>query len=360
MKKYLILLLLLIPQVCDAVCLLPNYCRRFQLPGWWGSGEYLLTWRKERYYPPLVSTEAIGTGVILFGDKYYSDSPKSGGRGDLGFWMLPCFGFGATFFALGEESVHYSITGDASGNPTFGRPYFDANGTSEFDVISEAGSNGSGFIGIKTTNDIWCYDLYTRYRYLETKRIKVDFLAGFRSLSLRDDLNIATDTTNLGVGGEQTHEEDHFRAKNDYYAGVLGVIGEARTCNWGIQVIGKVGLGNMVRNVDISGLTRITQLSGLVTETNVGFLATTANIGKHSHNKFEVIPEINAQLQLRIWSHMWLTAGYQYIFWPSVFLSGEAANIHSNINTSPPEFSYLNRTRSFWTQGFTTGIYILY
>lgn len=380
MKKYF-LLLFLIPEMCYA--LLPNYCQRFQLPGWWGSGEYLLIWRKKRYYPPLVTTSPVGTdaseaGVlgfstttILFGDEAIRKSPVSGGRLDLGFWMLPCLGFGGGFANFGDEKIHYKIEGDADGVPIIARPFFDLDaGVQSSELISfpgppEADREGSGRLDLKTSNKIWLGDLYVRYSMLKSCCVRLDLLGGFRYTRVDDDLDITTRSIFLGTlgpvpSGTRFEEADHFKASNDFYAGLIGFLGELRSQCWGVQVVGKVGLGNMVKKTSIWGYENVRLPGGTIIQFDEGLLARRSNSGKHSQNEFEIVPEINAQLQLRIWPNIWITAGYQYIFWPKIFLAGEQVELDIDRSNTTPYPIFPAHDKSFWAQGFTTGIYFLY
>src|ERR1700722_21008191 len=134
MKFKFLLVLLLIPQFCSAYYVSVPCCSRFQLPGWWGSAEYIFWWRKERFYPPLATTNpsvppiltAPGTSV-LFGDEAVGGTPKSGGRGDFGFWLTRCVGFGTSFYALGKEEVNFGMGGSSAGIPILGQPFFNTS-----------------------------------------------------------------------------------------------------------------------------------------------------------------------------------------------------------------------------------------
>ncbi len=277
--KKLLLLLLLLPELGFGA--LPNYCSRFQLPGWWGSGEYLLVWRRPQW--DLQHENEVG------------DNPNSGGRIDGGLWLTPSIGGGGTGFVFGEQRTTYYHPGDMDSLPG----------------------------QVETTNWVWGGDAYVRYRMLGSCCVKFDLLGGFRFIQLEDQLRRPMET-------EETHR---YETVNNYYSGLIGFVGELRSQCWAAFVTGKVGLGNMVEHVSINGPASIT------------------NRGKHGHTNFEVLPEINAQLQLRLWPNFWVTAGYQYIFWPRILLSRDQVSSDSD---------FTPRERSYWTQAFTTGIYFLY
>lgn len=378
MRTKLFLLLCLIPASLFAKCHKTS-CSRFQLPGWWGSADYLLLWRRERYYPPLVTTNPTALPVlsdsntsILFGDKYVGGNPKSGGRVDIGFWMTKCLGFGTSWFALSKESVDYHIEGNALGEPIFGRPFFNTStGADSVDPISYGPDNlVYGRVDVDTTNHLWGYDFYARYRFLCSKRFKFDFLGGFLYSRIDDDLDIMTKTDDTGLIPPSVIEvSDHFNCKNDYYAGLVGIMAEWRTGCWAICLSGKLGLGNMVKTVKISGMTKTTVLDPLgptITVEDFGLLAQPSNRGNHSSNQFELIPQLSAKLQLKVLPHVWLSAGYTYMFWRAVVLAGEQVDLNVNLtqNLGPPVGPlaplFNRKDTGFWVQGLTAGIYVLY
>lgn len=375
MKKIL-LLLLLMPQLVFA-----GYtCSRFQLPGWWGTGDYLLLWRKKRFYPPLVTTNddvitpALGQpGTrILFGDEEIGGHPKSGGRVDFGIWLSRCLGMGGGGFGLGKEEVDFELSGASNGFPIIGRPFFDLSlDAQNADFISFPDVALDGEIKVETTNYLWGADAYVRYRYLSTCCFKFDFLAGFLFTRIVDNLDIHNSEVagSIAVEPEGTLiiVDDHFECKNDYYAGLVGFVTEWRSCAWAVQVIGKVGLGNMIKQVDIAGeTTLIDPAMGSVTVLPGGLLAQPSNIGKHSLNQFEIIPQINANLQFQILPPLWLKVGYTYMFWPRIALAGEQVDLNVNLTQINPPFSgtlgplFDLHDKSFWVQGLTAGFYIYY
>lgn len=353
--RNLLLVLLILPELAYGYL----SCSRLQTCEWWGGGEYLLTWRKQRFYPPLVTTsDAADEGIlgqpsttILFGDECVDRSPRSGGRGDAGFWITRDVGFGATYYDLGREKVDFDIESGLDGEPVFARP-FNNSGAQTSDLLSSPGVQLFGLADVDTNNTIWGGDLYVRYRMLCFSCLRLDLLGGFRFIRLDDDLDISTRTTSGLILPATVDIADHFNATNDYYSGLIGFVGELRSQCWALNVVGKVGLGNMIKKIDISGQT-ITEIIGIETITPVGLLAHPGNINKHSFHQFEVVPEINAKLELRLWPHFWVTAGYQYMFWPRIILAGEQVNLDVDAE-------FVRHDTSFWAQGLTAGFHFLF
>lgn len=367
MKRFLVFFFFLASLGNSALWAWPC-CYRLELAGWWGNVDYLLLWRSKRFFPPLVTTGpdpvlgAPGT-QILFGDEKLRRSPQSGVRGDIGVWLSPCIGGGGSVFVVGNEKIKFHA--DSNEFPILARPFFDPDGTPDAEIIAQPILNPSGNIDIHSTNSVAGGDIYGRYRFYYTNCFKFDILGGFMYSSLRDSLDIATHSQDSLL--TITRRSDHFHAKNDYYAGLVGFSTEFRTCSWAAQFIGKVGLGNMVKHVDINGLTT-TSSAVLGDSTFVGgLLALQSNIGNHSSGHFEVVPQFNANLQVKVWPNVWLTAGYIFLFWPEVLLSGEQVDLTVNtsqqdggllVGPSVPQFTPDNK--SFTVQGFTLGISFLF
>ncbi|MCH9625343.1 MAG: hypothetical protein S4CHLAM123_05140 [Chlamydiales bacterium] len=394
MKYKLLLLLLLVPQFSFAACS-PFRCSRFQLPGWWGSAEYLLMWRKERFYPPLLTTNSnplVESPIlgdpdtrILFGDETLGSSPSSGWGINGGLWLTPCFGLGGTLLFPGDEKNDFDITGNSEGNPIFGRPFFNTalnvneasrlSDSVEIIVDGENVINIDGFFEANITNRVFIGDFYGRFRSLSSCNFNLDFLFGFMYSNIDDRLEINDSTTvfnidiMMAVDIDQTR--DFFDCKNEYCAALFGFCSEFRKDCFAASVTAKVGVGNMDRRTNIEGSLIATDLrtdpATVVVETH-GLLAQPSNIGKRSSQKFEVVPQIQGEIKWRVLPHAWLSAGYLGMYWPDIALAGRLVDLNVN-PTQNPEFGPLTgplaplfdlNAKSFWMHGFTAGIYILY
>lgn len=376
MRKLLLLLFLVIPQFGHAI--LPNYCRRFQLPGWWGSGEYMLVWRKKRFYPPLATTSNLGTpfieaGVlgfpttqILFGDEHVGNSPQSGGRFDAGFWLTPCLGFGATWTVFGKEHVNFSIEGNEAGIPIIAVPFFNTDtGEQGAERVSFPEFLGFGELDIHTTNNIWALDLYATWRLWDCRCWHVELLGGFRYTRLNDSLSLNTSTVDIVNDTNPFFNFvfetfDYFNAENSFYGGLVGVAGDYRFGRWAFRASGRFGIGNMVKKVRVDGRTVIEDPTGGSVVFSGGIFAEPTNIGNHSDNSFEVVTEADAQVGVYVWSNLMVTAGYHFMYWPKIFLAGDQIDTQISADGIGNRPQFLGRDSNFWTQSLTVGIYFLY
>lgn len=374
MKKLLLLLLLLIPQASFArvgscyTC--HTCCARTQPCGWWGSAEYLLWWRKPRFFPPLVTTNPTSAPVlsdpattILFGGETERRGPKQGGRGEFGVWLNRCLGIGGSGFLIGDEKVKYTL--QESEVPIFGQPFFDTSlSAANVNLLAFPTLLFDGSIDVQSINRIYEFDLYFRYRMLGSSCFKLDLTAGFMCMTLTDKLDVESETTTALEG--RFAFSDHFYCHNDYYAGLVGLVTEFRSSCWALMLTGKAGIGNMNKRIEISGSTTFNEGGLTLVEDESGLLAQPSNIGEYFHKKFEVVTQASAELQLKFYKHFWLTLGYTYNFWPAVALAGEQVDLNINptqfpgptVGDATPVFH--ERLNNYWTQGLTAGIYVRY
>ncbi|MBS0623373.1 MAG: BBP7 family outer membrane beta-barrel protein [Verrucomicrobia bacterium] len=373
MSRWIILGLLMMTSLFAGPC---GSSSPFVLPGWWTDVDYLLVWRRERYYPALATTSPIGTvpanaGVlglsttsILFGQGNIGRSPASGVQGDMGVWLTRCLGFGIGAFSLGTESKGITYTGNGSGVPILARPYTDVTVPAQASqLISYPTQQSYADFIINTDNRIWGFDLYARLRRISKKAIACDLLGGYFSTQFTDSCDVTTWSVPAGGVG-RLHREDHFHCQNNYYAGLVGFDVEWRFLG-GIRldVTGKAGLGNMVQTTIISGTSTT---AGGATNPG-GLLALPSNIGNYCQGVFEVCTLLEGFLRCTLAGHVNMEVGYNFFYLPSVQLAGRA--IDMNLNTTQQDGGALTGaiaptftadTQSFWTQALSVGLYFVY
>lgn len=373
MKFRLLLLFFLLPQFCFGYYVHRPCCFKLQACGWWGSAEYLYLWRKARFFPPLVTTNPTAAPVlsdpdttILFGNESIGGRPKSGARGDFGIWFTRCLGFGVGGFVLAQEKKGFHLQGNEFGDPIFGQPFFNtATGLQDVHLLSFPLLQHNGSIEIETKNRLWGFDFYARRRMVACGHFSFDLLGGFLYNTIQDNLEVISQTT-APLFLRTDRITDSFSCSNTYYAGFVGALGDLRKGKLAVQVRGNVGFGNMCKQTHISGTTITQTLPGPRITVNSGLLAQPSNIGEHKKTTFAISPQVTASLQFRMYPHIWLTAGYTYMYWQSVALSGEQVNLDINPTQVPgpivgePSPFFHERLTSFWVQGLNAGLYFCY
>ena len=360
MKRCLILLILLFSQYVSA----SSQClSRTKLHGW-ASVDYLYTWQGKSFCPSLVTTCPNGeiprlnnpTTEVLFGGEKEKFSNTSGVRADLGWWVFSCLGGGVSGLFLGPAKCSYSINNtDPDNNIIIGRPYFDVD-TNQPAALQI--SNGE--VKIFDKNNIWDVDCYARYKMINGCCFNFDLIGGFRYMELSDNLKIYNSDQATG-----TTFTDHFDTKNQLYSCVLGGIFSLVDRCFRIQVDAKVGFGNTLQKADIYGQRSVSGVGGSRIYSDYGFLTLPSNIGNYSRHKFAFVPEVDAQLMIKVFSCAWIKAGYQYMYWSDVELAGGAINLNiSPIAAAPPQNSqdptFSFKDASFSTNSLSVGIYFVY
>lgn len=348
----------------------------------WFSADLLLWWMRGMDLPPLVTTSPAGTAIdeagvlglgdtqTLFGGNRVNDDMRAGIRVDGGTWLDPCqqSGIGAHFLCLESEDVTFRQS--SAGDPILARPFIDANvGNRTSELVAFPGFVG-GTIDVNATSDGLCgWGVYGRRNMCmavccDSSR-RLDFVAGYRYLRLRDRLTITEQLTSpLFVDGTVLSLRDEFATRNAFHGAEFGVIHQESWRCWLLQSTAKVGLGANQARVRIDGRT-ITTSPGLPTVTNPGGLyALTSNIGNHENNEFTALMELGLQLGYRYTERLTFRVGYTFLFWPDVFRAGDQIDPVVNPNLLPPVNQpvvgplrpgvRLNDS-DFWAQGINLG-----
>ena len=368
---------------------------------YWASAEYLLWWTKKDNLPPLVTTGVPpGTGalgqpgtVVLFGgDQDYG--VRQGVRLTAGMWLDDCQrkGVEVSTFCLSQDSEDFSAF--SSGSPILARPFFDiATGAPNSQLVAFPGLLAGG---VEVNSESWLksceINCICNHKCCYTcddcgccTGGRLDLIAGFRFLELREELTIAENLVvqpgvpvlgtfpNLGgvpfVGGTQIGVRDHFRTENRFYGGQVGVRGEY-AMGGGLFVNGtaKVALGVMDQTVDIDGATIVSGPGGTVVAPG-GLLTQTSNIGHYNHTEFATVSELGVNLGYQVDRNFSVFVGYTLLYVTNVVRPGDVIDFTVNSTRVPtslipatgpaqPAFSF--RDSDFWAQGFSIGAEVRY
>ncbi len=367
MKKIFLLLLILIPQCAFGWNCRPC-CGYLQPGGWWGSVDYLLMWRRSRFFPPIVTTNPTTSPVlsdpattVLFGNKRYTDGPQSGVRGDFGVWLdCCCIGVGTSAFVLDDEKINFKIDGTPLGTPILGRPFTLPGGSQGVELISFPALALDGHINIRSSNEIWGWDAYLRKRLPSRCRVVSSFdgLAGFMVTEIDDKVRIHSRTI-LPIGPTRISYTDHFQCKNNFLGAMLGFEAKLAISNLEFALRGKFGLGAMVKKIRMKGLFIEDAPESHTRLENEGFFARGNFLGKRKWTQFEIVSQASAVLRYRFCPNMYISGGYNVAYWPSVMLSGEQLSLEA-FGSTTVAVPFVRRDKKFWMQGFSAGLYFNY
>lgn len=355
-------------------CGIPG-CRSF-----YASAEYLMWWQKDDSTPPLVTSSPAGvplnqvgiiglptTSVLYSGP---ADYMRSGGRFTFGWWSSHfCnLAFETSFFFLARQSANSVFT--SSGDPQLARPFFDSRGFQNAEIFSSTDRTGSTNIG--TFSELWGIEFNARRNWWCGCKHRLDVLAGYRYLNLREGLGIEEELTFFlaGAPAVQFIEREAFRTRTQFHGGQVGVDGEWRMHNrWWLGWNAKVAMGCAHHVVTIEGsTTRI--ITGGPTETQPGaLLASPTNIGRYEISRFAVVPEVGVKLGYDLTDNLRVFVGYNFLYLSSAVRPGDQIDVNVNQSfrpftgapgTGPRLPAPLVRTTDYWAQGMTFGLLYRY
>ena len=370
----------------------------------WVSAEYLAWWTRAMSTPPLVSTAARGNpailgqgGEVLYGGDDVLDNIRQGGRLRAGFWLDPCHisAIEGEYFALANSSDSFMDGGDP--NRTTARPFINAQtGQPTTELVNYlppvgvpfAGSGAlCGMVTVDASSDFSGAGLRYRRCWCGDEDACgngwcVDWLAGYRYLSLNEGLAIRERLTSLDPNRPYAAFDilDDFGADNQFNGADLGFVLTGHRQRWTLDLLGKLGLGATRSRVAIDGRTTLTNtLTGQsVTSTvsvppgpNVytggGLLAQRSNIGIYTEDSISLVPEIGLTLGYQLAPHIKTTLGYSLIVWTNVMRPGDQIDPYVNPDLLPDEITpvtgplapnFPGATSTFWAQGLSGGLQV--
>ncbi len=357
----------------------------------WFSAEYLLWWFRGQKLPPLVTVGnpadpvpgAIGQPgtVVLFGGSQ-PDEGHSGARFRAGWWFDDehCIGVDVGAFFLGQQSK--TFTAGSGGTPALFRPFLNAGNTfvpgvgfvpgAPFEDAEAVAFPGAlaGTVAVRQTSSLWGYDANLRTTLWDGPCLDgcwtVQGYGGFRSVGLKESLQIDESLVSLLPGAPGAIAVyDKFKTNNTFYGGQLGLDVEGRWGRWFVDVNGRLGVGDIHQEVQISGATTTTDATGVHTLPG-GLLAQGSNMGNYSRDRFALVPELGVNFGYQLTDCVRLFVGYNLLYISSVVRPGDQIDRTVNTTQIPrfgggglvgpgrPEFNF--RGTEFYAQGVNLGV----
>jgi hypothetical protein len=260
---------------------------------------------------------------------------------------------GSAFF-LGRRTTTFSA--NSSGFPSLARPIKSgADGTETVQNVAFTGNDLAGQVSVDYSSQLWGADLNALKKLFCGPRYHVDFLFGYRYLSLEESIVIRE---NLLSGASTASPsriliEDRFATKNTFNGGQIGFEAECRFLSrWFAAGQFKVALGNVHQTLDISGSMSTGLVGGPLVTTPRGILASPTNIGRYERDKFAVVPEANLKVGMDITDQLRIFVGYNFLYVSNVVRPGDA--IDRAVGAGRPAVIF--KGSDFWAQGFNAGL----
>jgi len=155
---------------------------------------------------------------------------------------------------------------------------------------------------------------------------------------------------------------DEFRTWNEFHGADVGLQLWTHAHGWTIELSGKLGLGAMVRTVDVAGETLVIAPAS-TTVSPGGLLTAPSNIGRSRSARFSVLPELTVRLRHPLSRFFTITAGYTVLIASNVARTGD--QIDMVVNTSQlgngvlvgdPRPARTVNDSTLWVHGFTVGL----
>jgi hypothetical protein len=340
----------------------------------WGSIDFVYMWRKGQTYPPLVTTNPIGTSDtaagtldnpttrVLFGGNGVDAYPTPGGRAEVGIWGNQCqtVGIGGRFLAIGDEVHSFNLSNTS--NPIIGVPLIELDPfeVGENAILAAHPDRGPGSVAFNSTAYLYAGDAFLRFKFWEDCVHRLDLVGGYTFAKIGDGFTF--DLVNTDATGTRRELRDEFAMTNRFDGASLGGLYVVRGNCWSFTMLGKCGLGTMRHTANITGTTDTTA-NGVVTTTSGGLFAQPTNIGRHEQSEFAIMPEMQVKVGYRIHQCLEITAGYNGLYWNRMAQAGEQVDRTLNstqfeggtLTGAPrPEFAF--HLRDYWVQGITLGL----
>jgi Putative beta barrel porin-7 (BBP7) len=311
----------------------------------WPEGQnlpQLVTTRRPASDPATDGLIGRADTINLFGGNEVLGETVQGVRGELGTYFDACQSHGILlrFFDAGNNSESFNST--PTSEPVVMRPFFStANNAQSTFAVNYPGST-SGSLDARISSELYGGDILFRKLMFRDCGGRVDFLAGYQTARIADDLLISSTTTALtntpAPQGTISQLTDHFATTNRFNGMGIGFSGTMRDRVWSLSGMVKLGLGNMERSVLIEGASTIT-VPGNPGSTNTnanGLLARSTNSGSYVSDTFVVSPEVNVTLGYRLTRNLEATIGYGFLGLPKVARVADQLDPQLAINLNDP------------------------
>jgi hypothetical protein len=341
---------------------------------WWTKGESL---------PPLVTAGTpASAGVLgqsgtaeLFGGTV-NDRMRSGASITLGGWFDEEHLVGAqvTYFFLASQSTQFSSggTGDP-GTLAISRPFVDVARNAQNAELVAYPNVARGTVSVDATTNLQGWTPSLVVNLCCECNYRVDALAGFRYLQLRDNLNINEDLTALAgantTPGTRFQIHDSFNTRNEFYGGNVGLQGEWRCGKIFVDGLASVALGDSHETVGIGGSTIISAPGAAPSVNNGGLLALPSNMGHSTRDRFAVVPEAGLRVGYQITPNIRASVGYSFTYWSDVERTGKQVDFAIDPRQLPRSGGAAlggtsparqGRSEDFWAQGVNFGVEFRY
>jgi hypothetical protein len=297
--------------------------------------EWLLWFSRGRHVPQLAITGTTSAQLTgSYGNDPIGESVRNGLRLTYGHLLNDGVTWAeGRFWGLEDSSETFAVTSAQA--PFIASPIFSSSlGLPINDVLAAPGIF-TGSFHARSKNDLFGADFWFRRDLWRDNTRRFGVLAGYQFTRLDDSIEIDRSVTLISTGF-RANGHDLFGTQNQFHGASLGFLAEWRRDVWTLELLGKIGLGNVHEHVVVSGRSDAT-LPGLPTVgLPFGFYAQPSNSGTYNRNRFAAVPELNVNGVYNISPAWRLLGGYSILYWSNVVLAGDQIDTRLNFTQNPP------------------------
>jgi len=364
--------------------LVGNRPRFFARPLWLDI-EFLVWSLRPMQSPQLVTrNDSGGIGAMgepgtqnILGQNGLSPGTVGGFRGRFGTWIgdEERFGFEIGGLVLDEAYRRRFYGSDAFGYPQYSRPIYWTNSGEGAFLISSPNFLAGG-LEVETASRFGGVEANAIWLGYSSERVHAELLAGFRFLSLEEDLafkqgmrtlaptaafgTVLPTNTSIGL-------LDTFDTTNRFYGGQVGTRVDWVFGRFSVGVLGKLALGGTEQRLTIDGRSRVQPPGSAPSYISGGLLATSSNMGNYQGSSFSIVPEFGVNLGWELTPRMRLKVGYTLLYWTNVVRPGPQVDRVVNPalvpasqtfgTSSDPQRPSASFSRTdFWAEGLNLGL----
>jgi hypothetical protein len=292
-------------------------------------------WPTSQTLPGLVRTAEIGVpgSTDLFGGSQNLDQSVQGIRGEFGyrFGFSNCNTLQFRFFDAGAQSLTFDSP--RSTVTSIVRPYQDgaSNPIVQDSVSIKEPGISDGSVLAHAYSDVQGGDILLKRLWFKNCDASTEWLVGYQSTRINDAIDVHS--TTVPIGSTNVLElRDQFRSVNQFNGATFGLSRMVYSPRWSLGSMFKLGLGDLQRDVTISGFQKV----GSAPASTNGLLARSPANGFYSTNTFVFSPEVNVTLGYRLTQNLEATLGYTYLGLPKVARAGQQIDTVSDLDSASP------------------------
>jgi hypothetical protein len=312
--------------------------------------------------------------TTLFGSGLSNTQARSGVRIDAGCWFDPAGESGVEFGAFTLESAGASFFASSAGQPILARPFTDATtGNATASLIAFPGVSSGSILASDSGRNFLGFNADFRQNVTKSPWCRIDVLMGYQFLRYDERLRIAETalpTSAPFVAGTTVQSTDDFSTENIFHGLDLGLRTEFRYEALSLELLGKVAVGHVSRNVGIVGAQVVVVPGAAPAFNEGGLLALSSNIGSHKTTTWTSAPQLGVNLGWQVNPNVRVYTGYSVLWWVSVARPGEQVDLEINPGLVPPATgaaagsptrpAFLAQTSGLWVQALDLGVEVKY